>query len=94
MTAVAEKERVVFRRGRDRDFTKEEYDELNAQLHAAEEREDWEEFDRLIKIVPLPPRILKAFAVGYGRDFIIETGYDLTEANLEFGEGWLDEIWH
>ncbi len=91
---TAEKERVVYARGRDRDFTEEEYEQLSDKIDAAEERGDFEEFDRLMKILPIEPRVLKAFAVGYGKDFIIESGYDLTEANLEFGEGWLDEIWH
>ncbi len=94
MTTAVEKERVVYARGRDRDFTEEEYDQLQEEANAARERGDIEEFDRLMTILPVPPRILKAFAVGFGRDFIIESGYDLTEANLEFGEGWLDKIWH
>ncbi len=94
MTAVADNERVIYARGRDRDFTEEEYEQLQEEVNAARERGDTEEFDRLMTIFPVPPRILKAFAIGFGRDFIIESGYDLTEANLEFGEGWLDEIWH
>ncbi len=89
---TAEKERVVYRRGRDRDFTEEEYEQLSAEVRAAEERGDEEEHDRLFRMLPMEPSIVRACARAWGKQHILALGVDLTEANLKFGEGWLDEI--
>ncbi len=92
MTAVVEKERVVFMRGRNQDFTQEEYDRINAEYHAAEKRGDEAAMIRILPQIPMSPRVIRAVAKVYGKDFILEADYDLTEANIAYGEGWLDEL--
>ena len=77
-------------RGKDRDFTSEEYFELGDRLQAADERGDEEEFVRLAKMYPVSPTAARAFAKVYGKDFVEYCGFDLTEANIKYGEGWLD----
>ncbi len=89
MTVAVAKERVIVMRGRDRDFTQEEYDRINDEYRAAEARGDEAEAARLLKLIPMNPTVVKAFAKIYGRDSILEADYDLTEANLAFGEGWI-----
>ncbi len=89
--SVAEK-REVYVHGRDRTFTEEEYEEMLDELLAACKRDDEEAMFRLAGMLPADPDVLKAFAYGFGRDAILEIGYDLTEANRKFGEGWLDEF--
>ncbi len=77
---------------RDGGMTKEQYDDLHARLDAAEERGDTEEYDRLLHFVPLEPTIAKAAGNTYGKDFLLAAGFDLTEADMVFGKGWLDEL--
>jgi hypothetical protein len=92
MTAAAEKDAGVYMRGRDRNFTEEEYHRISDEYFAAEARGDEVERLRLLRLIPMNPMVIKAFAEVYGRDFVIESGYDLTEANIAYGKGWLDEI--
>lgn len=89
MTAVATRE--VYRRGRDRDFTQKEVYALACELSDAMDKGDEEEVQRLSSLFPVEPEIAKIFKEVYGKEFILEVGFDLTEANLRYGEGWLDE---
>ncbi len=77
---------------RDGGMTKEQYDDLHARLDAAEERGDTKEYDRLLHFVPLSADVAKAFGNVYGRGFLLSAGFDLTEADIKFGKGWLDEL--
>jgi hypothetical protein len=43
----------------------------------------------LQKKIPLPPWLAKSVKDSIGADFLITEGYDLTEANKEYGENWL-----
>ncbi len=88
---TAEKERVIFRHGRDRDFTREEFIALCDARDAARARGDIGEYERIRLILPANPDVVKAFCDVYGKEFVLSSGLDLTEANLRFGEGWLDE---
>jgi hypothetical protein len=56
----------------------------------ANERGDHEEEIRLIRLLPLPAHLAKAAKEMYGKEYLIERGYDLSEANEAFGHGWLD----
>lgn len=82
----------VFAYGRDRTFTSDEYDALYDELDAAERRNDEAEIDRIIRLIPMNADVLKSFAKVYGKDFIISSGFDMTEADMKFGKGWLDEL--
>lgn len=82
--------RVVYRHGRERDFTEEEYYALSDEIRAAKERGDMETYDRLFDILPVNPDVVMAFKKVYGKEYVLNMNLDLTEANLRFGEGWLD----
>jgi len=53
-----------------------------------------EEYERTMKQIPLPPYLAK-FAKDYkdyiGADFLIKYGWNLSEAEAEFGPGWFDQ---
>ena len=41
--------------------------------------------------LPLAPGLAEIAKDMYGKEYLIENGYDLSEANAEFGDGWLDQ---
>lgn len=85
-------ERRAYAYGREREFTKEEYDALMGQIDAAIARRDNETVGRLIRDLPMDANVMMAFASTLGKEFILDVGYDLTQANMKFGEGWLDAL--
>jgi hypothetical protein len=91
MTTAVQTERKVFMHGADRDFTAKEISELIRQASEAYGRKDREEFYRLAKTIPFNPVVAKAIKAVYGKEKLLSGDCDLTEANLVFGEGWLDE---
>ncbi len=88
MSAIASD--AIYRHGKDRNFTKQEYFALNSEMWAAKEKGDMETYERLSDLLPVNPDVAKAFKEVYGKEYLLDTGLDLTEANLRFGEGWLD----
>jgi hypothetical protein len=50
---------------------------------------DLEGYDRLVKTVPLPPYMAKVAKEKIGVDFLINRGWNLSEAEAEFGQDWL-----
>ena len=52
---------------------------------------DKEGFNRLIKTAPLPPYLAKVYKEKIGAKQLIESGWNLSEAEAEFGPGWLDK---
>ena len=50
---------------------------------------DKEGAKRLIRTVPMPPYLAKIFKEKVGADFLINGGWNLSEAEAEFGENWL-----
>lgn len=89
MTAVGTE--PVYRYSKDRKFTREEYWALSLELLEAIRNKDKETFARLNAILPVKPEIAKIFKDVYGKEYILALGVDLTEANMRYGEGWLDE---
>ena len=51
---------------------------------------DREGFSRLLRTAPLPPYLAKVMKDKMGADFLINGGYNLSEAEAEFGQGWLN----
>ena len=54
----------------------------------------WEAGDRegcfsIMKTAPLPPYIAKVIKEKVGADFLINSGWNLSEAEAEFGHNWL-----
>ena len=50
---------------------------------------DKEGENRLIKTVPLPPYIAKVIKEKVGTDYLINSGWNLSEAEAKFGPNWL-----
>jgi hypothetical protein len=44
---------------------------------------------RLLRSIPMPPYLAKVFKEKVGADFLIDGGYNLSEAEAEFGKDWL-----
>ena len=49
------------------------------------------EADELIKTYPLEPEFAKNVKEVYGVDFLIENGYNLSEAEAKYGKDWLNK---
>lgn len=88
MSATAE--RNIYCNGRDRDFTREEYFSLLKKQGDAFDRGDMAEFERISDALPIAPAVAKAFKDVYGKEYLLNLELDLTEADEEFGKGWLD----
>ncbi len=88
MSAVTE--RIIYSHGRDRDFTKEEYFSLLKKQGEAFDKGDMAEFERIGDVLPIAPEVAKAFKEIYGKEWLLGLDLDLTDANQQFGEGWLD----
>ena len=50
---------------------------------------DKEGFSRIIRKAPMPPYLAKIFKEKVGADFLINGGWNLSEAEAEFGQHWL-----
>jgi len=50
---------------------------------------DKEGFSRLIRSMPMPPYLAKVMKEKMGADFLINGGWNLSEAEVEFGKDWL-----
>jgi len=49
----------------------------------------FEEYERTRKQIPLQPYLAKFAKEHFGADFLIETGWNLAEAEAEYGSDWL-----
>ncbi|MCL2042613.1 MAG: hypothetical protein FWG89_00585 [Treponema sp.] len=52
---------------------------------------DREGYERLTKTIPLPPYIAKVMKEKVGVDYLINSGWNLSEAEAEFGSDWLSK---
>ena len=89
MSAVDEMDQI-FLHGKDRNWTLREYLNLKRQWREAIERGD-ENADEMLCVIPVDPDLAMSRKILRGKDAVLASGWDLTEANLKFGEGWLDE---
>ena len=58
-----------------------------ALYHAGDE----EGFSRVIRTSPMPSYLAKVMKEKMGADFLIKGGYNLSEAEAEFGPDWLSK---
>jgi len=56
---------------------------------ALEDEGKKEEADRLLKTIPIPAYLVKILKEQFGIDYLISGGYNLSEAEAEFGQEWL-----
>jgi hypothetical protein len=73
-----------------RKYTAEEREALFEEIYCALEAKDDATADRLVKHVPIHPRWAKIVAGVYGKEYLLKH-FNLSHANEEFGEGWLNE---
>jgi hypothetical protein len=52
---------------------------------------DIEGYNRLTKSVPMPSYLAKIMKEKMGADFLINGGWNLSEAEAEFGSNWLSQ---
>ena len=52
---------------------------------------DYEGYIRLMKTAPIPSYIAKVIKEKVGADFLIKEGWNLAEAEAEFGPNWLSQ---
>ena len=52
---------------------------------------DRDGYTRLIRSIPMPPYLAKVAKEKIGAEFLIKGGWDLSEAEAEFGSDWLSE---
>jgi len=66
-------------------------EKLDTVIKAFELRDagDKEGFNRTMKSVPMPPYMAKTAKDTIGVDFLINGGWNLSEAEAEFGADWL-----
>ena len=57
-----------------------------AELYYAGDKEG---YSRLTRSIPLPPYLAKVLKEKVGADFLIREGWNLAEAEAEFGSDWL-----
>jgi hypothetical protein len=50
-----------------------------------------DEYERISKTIPLPPYLAKWAKDHLGVDFLIEGGWNLAEADAEYGSDWLNQ---
>jgi hypothetical protein len=51
---------------------------------------DKEGFSRLIRTAPMPPYLAKIYKEKVGVEHLINGGWNLSEAEAEFGQDWLN----
>jgi len=50
---------------------------------------DREGYSRLMRTIPMPPYLAKIYNEKVGVEHLIQSGWNLTEAEAEFGHDWL-----
>lgn len=72
------------------EWTHEESMDVIEQILAAGERGDEAEYKRLIRLFPLPAYLAKFAKEQFGKDYVLNMGFDLSEAEERYGANWLD----
>jgi hypothetical protein len=70
-------------------MTDEEKVDIAYQATMLKQAGDEEGYRRLLRTAPMPPYLAKVFKEKVGADFLIDGGYNLSEAEAEFGKDWL-----
>ena len=53
---------------------------------------DREGYSRLTRSIPMPPYLAKIYKEKVGVDELLKAGYNLSEAEVEFGKDWLSIV--
>jgi hypothetical protein len=72
-------------------MTIEEKLDIACRAAALDDAGDKEGASRLLRTAPMPSYLAKIFKEKVGADFLINGGWNLSEAEAEFGQNWLDK---
>ena len=72
-------------------MTDEEKVDIAYQATMLKQAGDEEGYRHLLRTIPMPPYLAKVMKEKVGADFLINSGYNLSEAEAEFGSGWLSK---
>ncbi len=64
---------------------------IGMKAHELKEAGDEEGASRIFRAVPIPSYIAKVMKDKMGANFLINGGWNLAEAEAEFGRNWLDQ---
>jgi hypothetical protein len=70
-------------------MTLDEKRDIACRAAALRKAGDREGYIRQTKTAPLPPYIAKVIKEKVGPEYLINSGWNLSEAEAEFGPGWL-----
>lgn len=73
-------------------LTTDEVLDIMDASEAAEEAGDHELAVKIMRQIPLPATLAKAYVSSFGKEWLLKRGYDLSEADEVLGEGWIDRI--
>jgi hypothetical protein len=62
---------------------------ISCKAAALRQAGDEEGYMRLIKTAPMPPYLAKIYKEKVGAEQLFKSGWNLSEAEAEFGTGWL-----
>ena len=72
-------------------MTLDEKLDISLRAFALLDAGDEEGFSRLIRTAPMPPYLAKVAKKTMGAEFLIKGGWNLSEAEAEFGPDWLNK---
>ena len=75
----------------DRLMTMEEQTAICLKALELKKQGKLEEYERMRKQVPLQPYLAKFVKDHLGSEFLLNLGWNLAEANAEYGSGWLSK---
>jgi hypothetical protein len=71
-------------------LTHEQRFDIVQKALAASQAGDNEEMVRITKQLPLAPHLALVVKETWGKEFLLEGGYDLSEVEARYGKDWLD----
>ena len=75
----------------DRLMTMEEQSVIALKAFELKKQGKLEEYERMRKQIPLQPFLAKFVKDHFGADFLLNLGWNLAEANAEYGSDWLSK---
>ena len=75
----------------DRLMTQKEEADILLKAHELRKQGKLEEAERITKQAPLQPYLAKFVKDHFGADFLLNLGWNLAEANAEYGSDWLNK---
>ena len=73
----------------DRLMTMEEQSTIALKAFELKKQGKLEEYEQMRKQIPLQPYLAKFVKEHFGADFLLNLGWNLAEANAEYGSDWL-----